>query len=343
MRRHIAFMCANEWGIQRPMKQLLRSVVLSRIAKFGVLILAWTALTSILQEAPIAPVVRPVAVEAVANIGSQDGEGPPYFRDWLAANPSEGVRYEALKAYLAREGVGDVLPVWQLVQTETVEAATKCEIAGFAIPPETMWPSIVPTLRLVRQEIVPLVGPVKVLSSFRTAEANSCAAGAEGSPHRSYRALDLATVNEVPQKELFAKLCKRWDQLSPDWRFGLGAYYTKYQPTLNQEGRFHVDTMGRRTWGFGYGAYTSHCRELGYISVKSPAQIKAEEEAKLKAEADALAKAEADAKAMAEEEAKAKLERDKAMEAEKRLKAEAAKAQQADKKKDAFEVKIMAE
>ena len=253
-------------------------------------------------KAPVQPVAAPNAKAA------PQAAYPTEFQAWLTANPDQAPKFEALKTYLAREGVAHVLPLWQLIQTETVEAAAKCEIDGFAVPPQDIWPTMVPTLRLVKQEIVPLLGPVKVLSSFRTNAANRCSSGAPESPHKRYSALDLAVVNEMPQKEMFGKLCKHWDALSPRWGYGLGAYYTRYQPGLNKEGRFHVDTMGRRTWGFGYGAYTSHCRELGYISVKSPAQIKAEEEAKLKAEADLLAKTEADAKAKVEAEAKAKFD-----------------------------------
>jgi hypothetical protein len=233
---------------------------------------------------------------------------PAEFQAWLAANPDQATQFVALKAYFEREGVADVLPLWQLVQTETAEAAAKCEIAAFAVPPQELWPSMVPTLRLVRDEIVPLLGPVKVLSSFRTQEANKCALGAPESPHKRYGALDLAMIAQMPQKEMFAKLCDHWFRLSPSQGYGLGAYYVRGYPAYNQEGRFHVDTFGRRTWGYSYGAYTSHCRELGYIKVKSPEQIKAEEEAKLKAEADALAKTEADAKAKLEAEVKAKAE-----------------------------------
>jgi hypothetical protein len=235
---------------------------------------------------------------------------PADFQAWLSANPDQASQFELLKAYLTREGVADVLPLWQLVQTETPEAATKCEIVAYAVPPQAMWPTMVPTLRLVREEIIPLLGPVKVLSSFRTPEANKCSLGAPESPHKRYSALDLAMVDPMPQKEMFAKLCKHWYGLSPRWGYGLGAYYVRGYPAYNQEGRFHVDTLGRRTWGYSYGAYTSHCRELGYIKVKSPEQIKAEEEARLKAEADALAKTEADAKAKLEAEAKAKVEAD---------------------------------
>jgi hypothetical protein len=257
-----------------------------------------------------APPSQPLPISPVATKADPPTTNgyPADFTAWLAANPDQATQFDDLKAYLKREGVADVLPLWQLVQTETTEAAAKCEIAGYAVPPRDIWPTIVPTLRLVQAEIIPLLGPVKVLSSFRTNEANKCSLGAPESPHKRYSALDLAMVDPIPQKEMFAKLCKHWYGLSPRWGYGLGAYYVRNYEAFNEEGRFHVDTLGRRTWGYSYGAYTSHCRELGYIKVKSPEQIKAEEEAKLKAEADALAKTEADAKAKIEAEAKAKLE-----------------------------------
>jgi hypothetical protein len=253
---------------------------------------------------PQPPPKAPVAIKA--NPPTTKGY-PADFAAWLAANPDQARDFDDLRAYLVREGVADVLPLWQLVQTETPAAATECEIAGYAVPPREMWPTIVPTLRLVKEEIIPLLGSVKVLSSFRTNEANRCSEGAPESPHKRYSALDLAMVEPMPQKEMFAKLCKHWYELSPRWGYGLGAYYVRGYEAYNEEGRFHVDTLGRRTWGYSYGAYTSHCRELGYIKVKSPEQIKAEEEAKLKAEADVLAKTEADAKAKLEAETLAKV------------------------------------
>lgn len=259
------------------------------------------------QPVPKAAPTQPPTPPAKA-VAASTSTYPADFVAWQSANPQQMPQFEALNAYLAREGVADVLPLWQLIQTETVEAASKCEIAGYAVPPQALWPSIVPTLRLVRDEIVPLLGPVKVLSSFRTNEANRCSEGAPESPHKRYSALDLAMITPMPQKEMFAKLCRHWYNLPPRWGYGLGAYYVRGYPAYNQEGRFHVDTLGRRTWGYSYGAYTSHCRELGYIKVKSPEQIKAEEEAKLKAEADALAKTESEAKVKVASDLKAKVD-----------------------------------
>jgi Peptidase M15 len=309
-------------------------------------VLVFSVFVTSCQPAPNPQTTPPQKVVTQQSQPPKHSTYPADFQAWLTANPDQAVQFDALKAYLAREGVAEVLPLWQLIQTETQEAATKCEIARYATPPQDMWPTMVPTLRLIRQEIVPLLGPVKVLSSFRTNAANRCSLGAPQSPHKRYSALDLAVVNEMPQKEMFAKLCKHWYGLSPSWGYGLGAYYVRGYPAYNQEGRFHVDTLGRRTWGHSYGAYTSHCRELGYIKVKSPDQIKAEEEAKLKAQADALAKTEADAKAKIASDVKAKVDGEilakaKAKE-DTRLKAVAiAKAAKVQADADASSVKIM--
>jgi hypothetical protein len=280
-------------GIEARVQLVLRAPVLLMLA--------------LIAACQPAPKPTPTPPPKVVTKATPPSPYPADFTAWLATNPDQAAQFKLLGAYLNREGVSDVLPIWQLIQSETPEAATKCEIPAYAVPPQDMWPSMVPTLRLVRAEIIPLLGPVKVLSSFRTNEANKCSLGAPESPHKRYSALDLAMVEPLPQKEMFAKLCKHWYGLSPRWGYGLGAYYVRGYSAYNQEGRFHVDTLGRRTWGYSYGAYTSHCRELGYIKVKSPEQIKAEEEAKLKAEADALAKVEADAKAKLEADAKAKL------------------------------------
>ena len=103
---------------------------------------------------------------------------PQGFRDWLAANPDQLPRYQAFVAFLNAQGVGDILPPWQLVQSDT--AADRCEIAPYVVPEEAKWAEIVPTLWLIKETIVPAVGPVRVLSGYRTEAANRCANGAEG-------------------------------------------------------------------------------------------------------------------------------------------------------------------
>lgn len=228
---------------------------------------------------------------------------PQAFRDFLAATPDGTARFEAFKSFLAAQGVGDVLPGWQLLQVETAAEAARCAIAQFAFPPDTQWPQIVPALQIVRERIVPAVGPVRILSGYRTAEGNACANGAEGSAHTRFAALDLQAVNPVPQAELFATLCRTWYETPAERGFGLGAYYTRTAPDMNAEGRFHVDGLGRRTWGHSYEAWTSHCRELRYITAQSPEQKKAAEEARQKAEDEARTRAAEDARIRAAAEA----------------------------------------
>jgi Peptidase M15 len=240
---------------------------------------------------------------------------PQDFRDWLAANPAELPRYQAFVAFLNAQGVADILPPWQVVQADTHIATGRCEIDPYVVPEEEKWAQIIPTLWLIKETIVPAVGPVRVLSGYRTPAANRCANGAEGSAHMSFSALDLQAINAnatADQKQLFATLCRVWHQSPSSDQFGLGAYYVRNWTGMNEEGRFHVDTIGKRTWGHSYGAYTSHCRELGYIRVKSPEQIEAEEKAKLKAEEDAKLKVEEDAaaKQKAEEDARTKAKAD---------------------------------
>lgn len=273
--------------------------------------------------------VSPTAADAMAGT-------PQAFRDWIAAHPDEAQRYLAFVAFLNARGVGDILPPWQLVQSDTGAATSRCEIPPFVVPEEAKWPQVVPTLRLIRERIIPAVGPVRVLSGYRTRAANRCAKGAEGSSHMSFSALDLRADNvraQSDQKELFATLCKIWHQSPSSDGFGLGAYYMRNWPGMNEEGRFHVDTIGKRTWGHSYGAYTSHCRELGYIRVKSPEQIEAEEKARLEAEENAVLKLEEDTKAALEAEARVTAET-------RRLEAAAAAKARAQTEADAASLKV---
>ncbi len=248
---------------------------------------------------PAAPAVEQAAPAASATADFHLTGAPQSFRDFLAATPDGAARFEALKAFLTAQGVGDVLPAWQLLQVETTAEATRCAIAQFAFPPDAQWPQIVPVLQIVRERIVPAVGPVRILSGFRTPEGNACAQGAEGSAHTRFAALDLQAVNPVPQAEMFATLCRSWYETPAERGFGLGAYYTRTAPDMNAEGRFHVDGLGRRTWGHSYEAWTSHCRELRYITAQSPEQKKAAEDARKKAEDEARARAAEDARVRA--------------------------------------------
>ena len=79
------------------------------------------------------------------------------FNRWLAAAPGRAAEYERFERFLADRGVADVVPPWQLLRTDA-NYSVRCGIGAFEMPDEPKWPAIVPTLRLVEQEVAPVVG-----------------------------------------------------------------------------------------------------------------------------------------------------------------------------------------
>lgn len=179
------------------------------------------------------------------------------FESWLAKEADRATEFREFEAFLVSEGVGNVVPAWQLTRVDAFYAG-RCEISPFAIPPENLWQNIVPALRLVREEVIGTVGPVRVLSSYRTPELNACARGAGRSKHLSFSALDLATVDGRRGETLYRDLCLMHEQAGHSSRMGLGAYYDFNEPEYGG-GRFHIDAEGYRDWGRSYTAQSSPC------------------------------------------------------------------------------------
>jgi len=170
------------------------------------------------------------------------------FAAWRAGPAKADVA--AIEAYLAREGVGDVLPIADILRSDA--RWRRCpKVEPFAMPPKAMWPAMVPTLRYVRDHVVPAVGPVRVVSGYRDPVANICFKGAKASKHLQFAALDLMPAGKVDRAALIAKLCPLHAQTGAANRVGLGIYVAT---------RFHVDTAGFRRWGGDYHAASSPCR-----------------------------------------------------------------------------------
>ncbi|WP_226664377.1 D-Ala-D-Ala carboxypeptidase family metallohydrolase [Microbulbifer aggregans] len=109
----------------------------------------------------------------------------------------------------------------------------------FALPPRDYWNNILPTLRLIRDELIPAIGPVDVVSAFRTDHYNSKAGGSKGSKHKTFCGLDLVPRSNISRKELIEELRALQARLGPESRMGLGIYSGI---------RFHIDTCGFRSW-----------------------------------------------------------------------------------------------
>lgn len=179
------------------------------------------------------------------------------FNGWLTADPERGARFTEFEAFLAEEGVAGVVPAWQLTRIDA-HYAQRCNLPVFRIPPRELWSNAVPALQLVRDTVEPRIGPVQVLSSWRTPELNVCARGASGSNHLDFSALDLATEDRRRGAEFYDELCAMQDAAGPSSRMGLGAYFDPNEPD-NAGGRFHIDAGGYRSWGRSYSSASSPC------------------------------------------------------------------------------------
>ncbi|WGL18518.1 D-Ala-D-Ala carboxypeptidase family metallohydrolase [Microbulbifer bruguierae] len=142
-----------------------------------------------------------------------------------------------LTGFLREAGVADATEVEHLLRQGT--DWLDINEPPFAIPPKDFWPNMVPTLKLIRDELVPAIGPVDIVSAFRSDRYNRKAGGSKRSKHRSFCGLDLVPRSNISRKELIEELRNLQARLGPDSRMGLGIYSGV---------RFHVDTCGFRHW-----------------------------------------------------------------------------------------------
>jgi len=180
------------------------------------------------------------------------------FDRWLGQDADRKAGFDRFEAFLADQGVADVVPAWQLLRTDANYAAS-CGFGAFELPAEEKWSAIVPTLRLVRKEVIPVVGRVEVFSSNRSDALNTCVKGASQSRHRAFAAVDLIAPERTDRDSLFADLCAMHRRIGGRTGMGLGAYLDPTRPWLNPKGRFHIDQSGFRTWGFDYHRASSYC------------------------------------------------------------------------------------
>jgi hypothetical protein len=177
------------------------------------------------------------------------GQGRAEFEAWLARRPENRAAVAEFSAYLTRAGVGDVLPAWQLVRTSS--SWRQCGADGFEVAPRDKWDNIVRTLRFVKEEVIPAVGPVRALSGYRNQRLNACSNGAPASAHRHFHALDLMPVSAaVSRGEMIRSVCQAHARSGRAHDAGLGFYNGM---------RFHVDTSGFRRWGANGSGATSPC------------------------------------------------------------------------------------
>lgn len=158
------------------------------------------------------------------------------FQDFLVEEDLAGT-FADFEAHLQAAGVAEVVPPWTLWRQGTDWRSV--EQPPFAVPPRDTWDAMVPTLRVVRDDVVPVVGPVEVVSAWRTETYNAVAGGSAGSRHKWFEAVDLQPRRSWERSALHDRLLELWRTRGPKVRMGLGLYdFT----------RFHVDTHRHRRW-----------------------------------------------------------------------------------------------
>lgn len=186
-----------------------------------------------------------LAAFAAASIGAPpaiaqqlpEGQGEAEYQAWLADPGARGAVL-SFEAWQQAAGVHGVLPTWQIVRTASMWR--ECGGPPFEIPPHHHWPQMVKTLRFIRDQVRPALGPVEAVSGYRNEALNACARGAPGSAHRDYFALDLIPLRPIERGELFRILCRVHAASGRAYDAGLGFYAFQ---------RFHVDTRSFRRWG----------------------------------------------------------------------------------------------
>lgn len=165
------------------------------------------------------------------------GQDEPGYRSWYLAAPSRAAQVKAFNDYLAGAQVAGIVPTWQLLRTAT--SWKDCGAEPFEVPPTSEWPHIVQTLRYVRDQVIPVVGPVEPVSVYRNPILNQCAGGAVESAHKMDSAIDMVPLKPITREVLIKTLCDRHTAKGEPYQAGLGFYAFI---------RFHVDSMKFRRW-----------------------------------------------------------------------------------------------
>tara|TARA_R110001583_G_scaffold12612_7_gene55825 strand:- start:6495 stop:7115 length:621 start_codon:yes stop_codon:yes gene_type:complete len=170
-------------------------------------------------------------LDAAVNLQSEED-----FDRWISEENLER-EYQDFLSYLTDRNVSDSVESWQLMRQ-----GTDWEEAGhspFSMPPRDKWHEIIPTLELIRDEVIPEIGAVEVVSGYRTREYNAIAGGSRNSQHLYFSAVDLIPKKRISRDTLISSLRGIYVESGDHRHMGLGIYSSV---------RFHVDTHRKRTW-----------------------------------------------------------------------------------------------
>ena len=214
------------------MVRVMKSIVVLLAALFAT---PATAQPAQPQPAPPAAVAQTPWDPAASYIAV--GQDEPGYRSWYLAAPWRPAQVKSFNDYLTGAQVSGIVPTWQLLRTAT--SWKDCGAEPFEVPPTSEWPHIVQTLRYVRDQVIPTIGPVEPVSVYRNPTLNQCAGGAIESAHKMDSAIDMVPLKPITREVLIKTLCDRHTARGEPYQAGLGFYAFV---------RFHVDSMKFRRW-----------------------------------------------------------------------------------------------
>src|SRR3546814_16061470 len=117
-----------------------------------------------------------------ALVEGPDGQSRADYHAWLAREPAARAEVMSFKQFLDMDGVGGVIPTWQLVRTASMWR--DCSGPRFEVAPVAEWCHIAQTLKFVSTEVEPAIGDGAAVSGYRNGELNR---GTGGPPARAHR------------------------------------------------------------------------------------------------------------------------------------------------------------
>jgi hypothetical protein len=87
--------------------------------------------------------------------------------------------------------------------------------------------------------VIPVLGPVEPVSTYRNPALNVCAGGAPESAHKHYSAIDLVPLAQITREDMMRRLCGAHSAHGAAYNAGLGFYAFM---------RFHIDSTKFRRW-----------------------------------------------------------------------------------------------
>jgi hypothetical protein len=193
------------------------------------------------------------AASALTIAPAETGAAADTFNSWLDKVPARRADVRDFEAFLVQQGVAGVLPTREILLNDS--SWSECHMDGpYSIAERAYWPHIINTLRYIRDEIIPAIGPVEVESGYRDPALNRCSDGAAHSAHAQFYALDLVPVSTISRNTLIARVCAIHARDGAAYHIGLGFY---------DHTRFHIDSRSFRRWGSDYHAATSPCARTG--------------------------------------------------------------------------------